>query len=68
MIVYVNKRIKNIKSFLFLRLLLISGTFNSILPVSSGSNLFIVLPLLLIKALIPLFADLITKVLLSMDL
>ena len=58
MIVYVNKRIKNIKSFLFLKLLLINGTFNSILPTSFGSNLFITTPLLLIKALMPLLADL----------
>ena len=68
MIIYVNKSTKNIKSLLFLVFLLIKGTFNSILPFSFGLRLLITFPLLLIKALIPLLADLTTKVLFSIDL
>ena len=65
---YVNKSTKNIKSFLFLELALLVSIFNSMLPASLGFKLFIIIPRLLIKPLIPLLADLAIKTLLSMAL
>ena len=58
---YVNKRIKKIKSFLFFFSVLINGTSKSILPASTISSFLIISPLLLIIALIPLLVDLIRK-------
>ena len=65
---YVIKSIKNIKSFLFLFLFLISGTFSSILPTSLGFSFFKTSPLLFNIALMPLFVDLITNVSFSIAL
>ena len=64
---YVIKRLKNIKSFLFL-FDFINGTSNSILPASFRLSCFFILPLLSIIALIPLFAERKTKVLFSIAL
>ena len=66
--IYVIKRTKNIKSFLFLFSLFIKGTSNSILPASLGFILFTVSPLLLIIELMPLFADLTKNKFCSIDL
>ena len=66
--IYVNKRTKNIKSFLFLFFLFISGTSSSILPDSFGFKFFNYLPFIVIIALIPLLADLAKKVFRSIAL
>ena len=64
---YVIKRIKNIKSFLFL-FDFINGISNSIFPISLRSICLTILPLLSIIALIPLLADLTKNVLFSIAL
>ena len=64
---YVINRQKNIKSFLFL-FDFINGISSSIFPASFRSSCLIIFPLLSIMALIPLLADLIKKVLLSIAL
>jgi hypothetical protein len=66
---HVNKSAKKIKSILyFICALFINGTFSSITPVSFGFKKFLTTPLLSIKALNPLLADLSKKLLLSIDL
>ena len=67
--IYVNKSDKNIKSFLIpFSIFSIIGIFTSIFPISSGCKLFRILPSGLIKALIPLFADLMVYTPDSIDL
>ena len=66
--IYVIKRIKNIKSFLFLFLLSIKGTSYCILPASVALSFLITSPLLLIIALTPLLVDLTRYKFCSIDL